>query len=165
MDSEDICLSVFLCICVGEGMGDKIKPSIPAGLRERGYRRQNQAEYTHWPSRARVWETKPSRLYPLAFASEGMGDKIKSIYPLVFAGEGIGDKIKPIIPFGLRGRGYGRQKQVDYTHWLSRARVWETKPGRLYPLAFVPVGRSKRFCQDKPQRYRKSGAQQEILSG
>ena len=54
MDSEDICLSVFLCICVGEGMGDKIKPSIPADLRERGYRRQNQADYTHWPSRARV---------------------------------------------------------------------------------------------------------------
>ena len=23
MDSEDICLSVFLCICVGEGMVDK----------------------------------------------------------------------------------------------------------------------------------------------
>ena len=27
MDSEDICLSVFLCICVGEGIGYKIKPN------------------------------------------------------------------------------------------------------------------------------------------
>ena len=163
-------------------MGDKIKPSIPAGLRERGYRRQNQAEYTHWPSRARVWETKPSRLYPLAFASEGMGDKIKSIYPLVFAGEGIGDKIKPIIPFGLRGRGYGRQNQVDipfglrgrgyrrqnqanYTLWSSRARVWETKTSRLYPLAFAGEGMGDKTRSIIPTGFRASGAQQEILPG
>ena len=153
MDSEDICLSVFLCICVGEGMGDKIKPSIPAGLRERGYRRQNQAEYTHWPSRARVWETKPSRLYPLAFASEGMGDKIKSIYPLVFAGEGIGDKNKSIIPTGFRGRGYGRQNQVDYTHWLSCQWGAARDFARISPNDIGRAGRSKRFYQDKPQQH------------
>lgn len=29
MDSEDICLSVFLCICVGEGIGDKSKSIYP----------------------------------------------------------------------------------------------------------------------------------------
>jgi len=44
MDSEDICLSVFLCICVGEGIGDKTKLMIPTDLRG----------------------------YPLVFASEGM---------------------------------------------------------------------------------------------
>lgn len=50
MDSEDICLSVFLCICVGEGMGDKNKLIIPFDLRGRGYRIQNQANYPHWLS-------------------------------------------------------------------------------------------------------------------
>lgn len=56
MGSEDICLSVFLCICVDEGMGDKtsylypaelvdegmgdkIRSIIPTGLRRRGYGR------------------------------------------------------------------------------------------------------------------------------
>ena len=29
MDREDICLSVFLCICADEGMGDKSRPIIP----------------------------------------------------------------------------------------------------------------------------------------
>ena len=37
MDSEDICLSVFLCICVGEGMGDKNKLSVPSRTCESGY--------------------------------------------------------------------------------------------------------------------------------
>ena len=46
MDSEDICLSVFLCICVGEGMGGKNKLIIPSDLRGRGYRIQNQVDYT-----------------------------------------------------------------------------------------------------------------------
>lgn len=50
MDSEDICLSVFLCICVGEGMGGKNKLSVPSDLRGRGYRIQNQANYPHWLS-------------------------------------------------------------------------------------------------------------------
>ena len=36
MDSEDICLSVFLCICVGEGMGDKNKLIIPSTFVHRG---------------------------------------------------------------------------------------------------------------------------------
>ena len=89
MDSEVICLSVFLCICADEGMGDKSRPIIPAGLRGRGYRRQKQVDYTHWLSRARVWETKSSRLYPLAFAGEGMGDKIRLIYPLAIRPAGL----------------------------------------------------------------------------
>lgn len=50
MDREDICLSVFLCICADEGMGDKSRPIIPAGLRGRGYRIQNQVDYTRWSS-------------------------------------------------------------------------------------------------------------------
>lgn len=33
MDSEDICLSVFLCICVDEGMEDKTRSIIPTGFR------------------------------------------------------------------------------------------------------------------------------------
>ena len=46
MDSEDICLSVFLCICVGEGMGGKNKLSVPSRTCESGYVRQNQVDYT-----------------------------------------------------------------------------------------------------------------------
>ena len=96
-------------------MGGKNRLIIPAGLRGRGYRRQNQVDYTRWTSRARVWETKSSRLYPLAFEDEGMGDKIRLIYPLALADEGMGGKIRLIVPAGFRGRGYGRQNQVDYT--------------------------------------------------
>ena len=33
-----------------EGIGGKTRLIIPAGLRERGYRIQNQANYTHWLS-------------------------------------------------------------------------------------------------------------------
>ena len=72
-----------------EGMGGKTRSIIPAGLRGRGYGRKNQVDYTRWSSWTRVCETKSSRLYPLVFASEGMGDKIKPIYPLAFAGEGM----------------------------------------------------------------------------
>ena len=104
-------------------MGGKTRLIIPAGFRGRGYGRQNQVDYTRWSSRARVWEAKSSQLYPLDFACEG-----------------IGDKIKPIIPTGLRMRGYGRQNQADYTRWTSRARVWETKSSRLYPLVFASEG-------------------------
>ena len=46
MDSEDICLSVFLCICVGEGMGGKNKLAVPSRTCESGYVRQNQVDYT-----------------------------------------------------------------------------------------------------------------------
>ena len=46
--------SIYPLVFAGEGMVDKIKPIIPAGLRERGYGRQNQANYTHWTSHARV---------------------------------------------------------------------------------------------------------------
>ena len=54
MGSEDICLSVFLCICVDEGIGGKNKPIIPSGLPWRGYKRYKQANYTHSPSLVRV---------------------------------------------------------------------------------------------------------------
>ena len=64
MDSEDICLSVFLCIYVDEGMGGKNKLSVPSRTCESGYVRQNQVDYTHRLSRTRVCETKPGRLYP-----------------------------------------------------------------------------------------------------
>ena len=63
MDSEDICLSVFLCICADEGIGDKSKSIyplvftdegigdksksiIPTDFHGRGYVRLNQVEYT-----------------------------------------------------------------------------------------------------------------------
>lgn len=46
MDSEDICLSVFLCIYVDEGMGGKNKLSVPSRTCESGYVRQNQVDYT-----------------------------------------------------------------------------------------------------------------------
>ena len=72
MDSEDICLSVFLCICVGEGMGDKNKLSVPSRTCESGYVRQNQVDYTHRLSRTRVCEIKSGRIYPPAFADAGM---------------------------------------------------------------------------------------------
>ena len=36
MDSEDICLSVFLCICVGEGIGDKSKSIYPLVFTDEG---------------------------------------------------------------------------------------------------------------------------------
>ena len=39
MDSEDICLSVFLCICADEGMGDKTKSIYPFGFVQRGLAR------------------------------------------------------------------------------------------------------------------------------
>ena len=87
-----------------------------------------------------------------------MGDKTKSIYPLVFADEGMGGKIKLIIPAGLRGRGYGRQNQVDYTHWLSRTRVWEAKSSRLYPLAFADEGMGGKIRLIIPVGYQTSGA-------
>ena len=69
-----------------------------------------------------------------------MGDKIRLIYPLALADGGMGDKTRVDIPVGFRGRGYGRQNQVDYTRWFSRTRVWETKPGLIYPLAFADKG-------------------------
>ena len=131
-----------------DGIGEKIRliipvgfPIIPAGLRGRGYGRQNQADYTRWSSRARVWETKSSRLYPLVFADEGMGDKIRLI-----------------IPAGLRGRGYGRQNQVDYTRWLSDQRGLDRASVKISPVATGPAGLSKRFYQNKPCRYQTSGA-------
>ena len=46
MDSEDICLSVFLCICVDEGMEFRNKLSVPNRTCESGYVRQNQVDYT-----------------------------------------------------------------------------------------------------------------------
>ena len=63
MDSEDICLSVFLCICVDEGIGDKSKSIYPLVFTDEGigdksksiiltdfhgrwYVRLNQVEYT-----------------------------------------------------------------------------------------------------------------------
>lgn len=46
MDSEDICLSVFLCICVGEGIEVRNKLSVPSRTCESGYMRQNQVDYT-----------------------------------------------------------------------------------------------------------------------
>lgn len=45
MDSEDICLSVFLCICVGEGMVDKTKPIIPAGFWTSGAQKEILSKY------------------------------------------------------------------------------------------------------------------------
>ena len=117
-------------------MGDKTRLIIPTGLRGRGYRRQNQVDYTHWLSRARVWETKSSRLYPLAFADEGMGDKIRLI-----------------IPADLRGQGYGRQNQADYTRWLSDQRGLDRASVRISPGATGPAGLSKRFCQNKPRQH------------
>ena len=48
MDSEDICLSVFLCICVGEGIEFRNKLSVPSRTCESGYVRQNQVDYTRW---------------------------------------------------------------------------------------------------------------------
>ncbi len=44
MDSEDICLSVFLCICVGEGMGGKTRPMIPFGFRISGAQKEILSE-------------------------------------------------------------------------------------------------------------------------
>ena len=101
---------------------------------------------------------KTKSIYPLVFAGEGIGDKIKPIYPLAFAGEGIGDKIKPIIPAGLRRRGYGRQNQVDYTRWLSGQRGAARDFARISPDDIGRAGRSKRFCKNKPRRYRDIGA-------
>ena len=66
MDSEDICLSVFLCICVGEGIGDKSKSIYPLVFTDEGI------------------GDKSKSIYPLVFTDEGIGDKSKSIYPLVF---------------------------------------------------------------------------------
>ena len=39
MDSEDIRLSVFLCICADEGMGDKTKSIYPLAFVQRGLAR------------------------------------------------------------------------------------------------------------------------------
>ena len=47
MDSEDICLSVFLCIYVDEGMEVRNKLSVSSRTCESGYVRQNQVDYTH----------------------------------------------------------------------------------------------------------------------
>ena len=140
MDSENICLSVFLCICVGEGIEVRRGLSVPWRTCGRRYGRQNQVDHTRWSTRTRVCEAKPSRLYPLVFVDEGMWDKIKPIYSLALADEGMWDKTRLIIPAGLRGRGYVRQNQVDYTRWSSWMRVCETKPGWLYPLALVDEG-------------------------
>ena len=46
MDSEDICLSVFLCICADEGMEFRNKLSVPSRTCESGYVRLNQVDYT-----------------------------------------------------------------------------------------------------------------------
>ena len=55
---------------------------------------------------------------------------------------------------------------VSYTHLgISDQRGAERDFARISPGDIRTAGRSKRFCQDKPRRYRTSGAQQEILSG
>ena len=63
-----------------EGIGEKIRliipvgfPIIPAGFGGRGYRRQNQVDYTHW-----------------LIACEGMGDKTRLIIPADLRGQGYG---------------------------------------------------------------------------
>ena len=41
---------LYPLVFAGEGIGYKTRSIIPAGLRGRGYRIQNQANYTHWLS-------------------------------------------------------------------------------------------------------------------
>ena len=45
MDSEDICLSVFLCICVGEGIGDKSKSIYPLVFTDEGIGDKSKSIY------------------------------------------------------------------------------------------------------------------------
>ena len=45
--------SIYPLVFAGEGIGGKTRLIIPADLRGRGYRRQNQADYTYWLSNQR----------------------------------------------------------------------------------------------------------------
>ena len=91
MDSEDICLSVFLCICVGEGIGDKSKSIYPLVFTDEGI------------------GDKSKSIYPLVFTDEGIGDKSKSIYPLVFSDGAYYGKILIYAPISCQRRGLLRQ--------------------------------------------------------
>ena len=71
-----------------DGQRRYLPVSIFMYLCGRGYRGRIQAICTLKKLRTRAWETNLDRLYPL-----------------VFAGEGIGYKIKPIIPTGFRTGG------------------------------------------------------------
>ena len=51
--------SIYPLVYADEGIGGKTRLMIPAGLRGRGYVRQNQVDYTRWSSWMRVCETKP----------------------------------------------------------------------------------------------------------
>ena len=123
MDSEDICLSVFLCICADEGMEFRNKLSVPSRTCWRGYRSQKQAICTQQNLLTRVWNSETSYLYPTELV-----------------GEGIEVRNKLSVPSRTCESGYVRQNQVDYTHRLSRTRVCEIKSGRIYPSAFADAG-------------------------
>ena len=71
MDSEDICLSVFLCIYVDEGMVDKTKPIIPAGFWTSGAQKEILSKYAPSKPNHRGVERDFARISPVDIGPSG----------------------------------------------------------------------------------------------
>ena len=71
MDSEDICLSVFLCICVDEGMEDKTRSIIPAGFWTSGAQKEILSKYAPSKPNHRGVERDFARISPVDIGPSG----------------------------------------------------------------------------------------------